>query len=477
MQKMTVPSLIALFQENFTPWKTTDGAVYISTKEGDVCPLNDPSLMGAAMRAAGDAYWTKKVWDDALLWLFSQAQKSAPRTAHLRITQEEGTLYYDAGGSVIAFKDGKWRTVAKSAAPSFVRGAGSLPQVEAKETPDSLPDLLGQFLHVPRRTLLQLAGWLVGCFQPGGPYPILMLNGEQGSAKSTTTRLLRRLVDPHALDMRDPSLDDRGFVAAARNSFVLAFDNVSYMPNKMSDLLCRVATGTAALGTRQLYTDHSEAAFTVLRPVILNGIPEMVQREDFASRTIAVTLPTIPSEKRRDDSEFWKSFEAVHPRLQGALYSAVAKAHAERDLHPLEDRPRLVGFLQWSAASFSPEDRSEYLKAFADSQAETEQALLEQDLFLQAVISMMQEKKGFDGTIFQLMAALTAHIPMGFSRDHMPTTPKGMHERIKRGAPVLRNAGIEYFKGSREPKSGRRRFVMAWTNEAKLNGYAVSVVH
>ena len=36
-----------------------------------------------------------------------------------------------------------------------------------------------------------IVAWLVGCFNARGPYPILAVNGEQGSAKSTLCRLLR----------------------------------------------------------------------------------------------------------------------------------------------------------------------------------------------------------------------------------------------------------------------------------------------
>jgi hypothetical protein len=481
MQKLKAEALVSLFREHFSPWRTPDGAVYVDTQSGLSLPVGDPSFIGAVFSLADGAIWSKQAWEEAIMSLHAQSYSTTPREAFLRIAKgSKGALFYDTGlSTLIRFQDGKWSKCPRTEGPSFIKGAGSLPQVEAQDPKgQSFIDLLSQFIDVPRPTLLQLIGWLVGTYQPGGPYPILMLNGEQGSAKSTTTRLLRRLIDPHALDMRDPSLDDRGFVAAARNSFVLAFDNVSYMPNKMSDLLCRVATGTAALGTRQLYTDHAEAAFTVLRPVILNGIPEMVQREDFASRTIAISLPTIPSEKRRDDAEFWASFEKARPTLLGALFDMVARAHQKRDELKLEDRPRLIGFLQWSAASFSrDEDRDLYLKAFAQSQAEVEQALLEQDLFLQGVISLLQEKKEFSGSIFALLNALIPHIPQGFSKDHLPNTPKGVHERIKRGAPILRTAGIHLCKGAREPKSGRRQLLLRWTPQAKLNDYNVTAVN
>lgn len=35
-----------------------------------------------------------------------------------------------------------------------------------------------------------LQTWLLGCFRPAGPYPMLALHGEQGIAKSTTSHIL-----------------------------------------------------------------------------------------------------------------------------------------------------------------------------------------------------------------------------------------------------------------------------------------------
>lgn len=484
MQKISSTNLVTLFRTLFTPWRSPEGTVYVDTTEGETFPLYDSKFVGYVHRNSPEVMWADKTLKEAQGYLYAQAFSEEPREVSMRVALQDGKLYYDTGKGVIQFSEGKWKEVPSKDAPRFVRGGGMLPQMEAKrDIPPlrghkivSFVDMLQEFLPaLDRPQLLLIVGWLVGCYQPGGPYPILMLNGEQGSAKSTTTKLLRRLIDPHALEMRDPTLDDKGFIAAAKNSFVLAFDNVSYMPHKMSDLLCRVATGTAALGSRQLYTDHSEAAFTVLRPIILNGIPEMTQREDFASRTISISLPPISDELRRDDPEFWKTFEEKRAVLLGALYDMVAKAHHERDLLPLSERPRLIGFLQWASAAFAAADRALFLQTFKDNSHEAEIALLEQDLFLQGVIAMMQSKKHFTGTVFDLQNALQAYIPTGFNRDHMPNSPKGIHERIKRAAPVLRSAGILYFKGARAGGSGRRQFSMEWTQEAAWNNYAVSV--
>ena len=45
--------------------------------------------------------------------------------------------------------------------------------------------------------------WLTAVLRPVGPYPILVLNGEQGAAKSTLVKVLRLLIDPR----RDIGLD------------------------------------------------------------------------------------------------------------------------------------------------------------------------------------------------------------------------------------------------------------------------------
>ena len=45
---------------------------------------------------------------------------------------------------------------------------------------------------------------LVACLFPEGPYPILVVNGEQGSAKSTLSKFTRALIDPNKAPLRRP---------------------------------------------------------------------------------------------------------------------------------------------------------------------------------------------------------------------------------------------------------------------------------
>ena len=88
-----------------------------------------------------------------------------------------------------------------------------------------------------------MVAWVVGALRPQGPYPVLSIGGPQGAAKSTTSRVLRRLVDPNASPLRTLSRDDRDLFVASHNAYCIAFDNVSGLPAWLADGLCRLATG------------------------------------------------------------------------------------------------------------------------------------------------------------------------------------------------------------------------------------------
>ena len=63
-----------------------------------------------------------------------------------------------------------------------------------------------------------------------GPYPLLAISGEQGSAKTVLSKLLRALVDPNVAPVRALPREERELMIAAHNGHLLAFDNLSGLP-------------------------------------------------------------------------------------------------------------------------------------------------------------------------------------------------------------------------------------------------------
>jgi hypothetical protein len=138
-----------------------------------------------------------------------------------------------------------------------------------------------------------IVGWLIGAFRPRGPYPILNLHGEQGTAKSTTLRVLRSLIDPNTAPLRSQPREERDLLIAAMKGWIVAYDNVSDIKPWQSDAMYRLATG-GGYGTRELYSDLEETLIDAQRPCATDGIEEYGTRPDYLDRSVIVHLPRIP---------------------------------------------------------------------------------------------------------------------------------------------------------------------------------------
>src|SRR3984893_11288930 len=205
-------------------------------------------------------------------------------------------------------------------------------------------DTLRSFLNVQSDAdFVLVVAWALACLRDRGPYPVIVLSGEQGSAKSTFSAILRALLDPNTAPLRALSREDRDLFIAASNGHVLAFDNVSNLPAWISDTLCRLATG-GGFAVRQHYSDQDEVLFDAARPVILNGIEEIVTRPDLADRAVFLTLQPMPEERRRPEQELWAAFEAERPRILGVLLDAAAKGLKRLSETRLEKLPRMADF-------------------------------------------------------------------------------------------------------------------------------------
>ena len=288
-----------------------------------------------------------------------------------------------------------------------------------------------------------------------GPYPVMVLSGEHGLAKSTFSAILRALIDPNTAPLRALPREDRDLFIAANNGHVLTFDNVSGLPPWLSDTLCRLATG-GGFAVRQLYTDQDEVLFDATRPVILNGIEDFVTRPDLADRSLPLTLGPIPEECRRLEAELWAAFEAERPRILGALLDVVV--HGLRMLpHTRLDRlPRMADFALWATACETALwPAGTFMAAYSGNRDETIGLAIEGDVVTAAIRTMMTGRtEEWVGTSSELLALLTSAVGESICRSKLwPQTPEALRGRLKRAAPVLRQIGIQVVFGG----TGRAR--------------------
>src|SRR5262249_23185806 len=189
---------------------------------------------------------------------------------------------------------------------------------------------------------------LLAALRSGGPYPLLSISGEQGSAKTVLSKMLKALIDPNAAPVRSLSREERELMIAADNSHLLAFDNLSGLPIWLSDALCRLASG-GSFAVRQLYTNDEEVLFEAVRPILLNGIEE-ISRPDLGDRALFLTLPPIGEALRRPEKELWREFEIARPRILGALLDAVVHGLRAMGRIHLDRLPRMADFALWATA-------------------------------------------------------------------------------------------------------------------------------
>jgi len=334
-----------------------------------------------------------------------------------------------------------WRVIEKAPIKMLRSPAmRPLPEPEA----GGMIEELRKFLNVSDDDFLLVVAWIAATLRERGPFPVLLVNGEQGAGKSVFSRLVRSLVDPSAAPIRAVPKDDRDLVVSASNSWVLAFDNLSGVPAWFADALSRLATGSG-FATRMLHTDRDEFIFEGSRPILLNGIPLLTDRADLADRAVTIHLATLPEDARQPEDELFVAFEAKRAVILGALLDAVAAALRNLATVKLDRPPRMADFAKWITAAepglgWQP---GVFLAAYNANRGDVMRGTLEAD---SVGIAIDQLKSGcaevFEGTPAELLAAVNAIVPETTRRSkYWPQNPAQMGNRLKRATPLLRAAG------------------------------------
>jgi putative DNA primase/helicase len=390
-----------------------------------------------------------------------------------RVASHNGRVYIDIGCR-------RWRAVEIAvtgwhlvdAVPvKFLRSRGmaALPEPETGEVIESLRE----FVHVESEADFRLIlAWLAMALHPAGPFPVLILAGEQGSSKSTLARICRSLIDPNVSPIRAMPKDDRDLIVSAVNSWALVYDNLSSLPVWLSDAFCRLSNGSG-FSTRQLHSDRDEMIFSAKRPIVLNGIADLASRPDLAERALPITLPRMPSDKRRQEREFWPAFEKARPGILGALYSAVAAGLRHLPETVLDNPPRMADFATFAEACASGFGWApgEFLRDYEENRTDAVSLAAEASPFVPLIEAVLGRTdlsaEGFDGTAQELLTKLGQ---VGSDADYKarwwPNTASALGSILRRVAPLLRPRGISFEPYKDRDRKRTRRLVLRCISEA-----------
>ena len=86
---------------------------------------------------------------------------------------------------------------------------------------------LKKYINIRAEDALLFTVYLVSCFIPDIQHPLLILHGESGQGKSTVSKIISELVDPHQGELfKIPEKDD-DFYSLIDKHWLLSFDNIS----------------------------------------------------------------------------------------------------------------------------------------------------------------------------------------------------------------------------------------------------------
>ena len=378
--------------------------------------------------------------------LDAHAARAGQRRVYQRAATLGDRLYIDLCDNsrrVVEIDSEGWRVLSDPPEVRFRRTktAEPLPEPVKGDAGKGL-STLSRFLNMGEGDFVLCVAWLLASLRDTGPYPLLVLTGEQGSAKSTAAKLLRSLVDPARPPTTGMPRNERDAAIAARNRHVLAYDNLSGLPTWFSDTLCRLSTGEG-FATRALYTNDEEVVIEASRPVILTGIENPSVRGDLAERSITIRLAPIADADRRTESELMATFDEAIPKIFGALLDGLSEGLRRYGEVRLERLPRMADFCKWAVAcegAYWPSGT--FMAIYGDAQASAIEDVLEASPIGQGLREWLEMFPTFDGTATELLDRLDEHRQDEKSPRGWPATGSVMGKQLTRLAPSLRKLGF-----------------------------------
>lgn len=467
-QRIRTAELLAIC-EMFPTFHAPDGEGYVkidSTACQETLAIAGSEFRGLAERLyyrAHNEAAGKDAIDAAVSTLIMKARLDSPEEqVFVRVAAHGGNIYLDLADAqrrAVEITPTNW-SVINQPPVRFLRPKSlrALPEPQRGGRIDEIRDF---FNISDEHDVVLLIVWPLIALNPQIPCPMLVLTGGAGSAKSTSSRLLQQLIDPSGASLRVIPRDVKDVLIAATSSRVLPFDNISKLSPFMSDTFCRIVTG-GSLTVRKLYTDRDEVSFVVKNPMILNGIGNFVDRSDLLDRSILITLRPIDETQRKTEQQIEAAFDAVHPRILGAICDALSFGLREHSTTRLPELPRMADAILWATAcegAFGWE-KGTVFRAFKANQRKAVEQAVDGDPLSAAIYRLMQDQTVWRGTASRLLADLYRVMARTDEHRALPSGASALGQLLDRAATSLRKLDITI---ERFPEGKRRERIILIT--------------
>ena len=269
---------------------------------------------------------------------------------------------------------------------------------------------------------------------------------------------MKRLVDPSVAELIKLPKDDEQAAHQLFHHWVPAFDNMSRLPEWLSDAFCRAVTGEGA-SKRKLYTDDEEHIRAYRRCLVLNGINSPVLRADLLDRSVLVELS--PPDEIAPESILNDQWKEAAPVILGGFFDAVSGAMDRVDDMEAPTDFRMADFARWGQALAAElgYDPAVFLSWYAEAADHKFVDAVEGDDLAKHLIQYVQDQDGeWGGTATDLLSGLTPpSVAIQKKRpDWLPENARGLSQKLRRLQPALERAGVKITWPGRESDTRRK---------------------
>jgi len=356
-----------------------------------------------------------------------------------RVAPIDGGVEIDLGDKThtrIRVTAGNVETIASGSATLFFRPLISQPMVMPAATGDVT--LLQHYVNVSAQDFWLLVGWLSHTLatpkSSNAKFPILVVNGDQGSGKSSISLLVLRLIDPSHVGVQIFPGSAKDLAVAAQNSHVLAYDNLRGFKASMADLLCIAATG-GAMSTRALYTDADQHVAKLHVALVLNGVHSFISQPDLAQRCLPIRTLTLPESERKSDTELAAGLHEDLPIIFRGLLDLIAKVLNHLPKAEVKYPERMLEFVRWLAAMELAQrvPPGTFQQVYSEALQQAQLDSLMDNVLASAVLTFAARRANpeWSGTPHALLEALEFGLPRGgnYSRE-WPSNPIALSKRL-----------------------------------------------
>lgn len=439
--------LVQMAEDKYGFGVTPDGKPFAYSLDAQHVALNlKGSQLGLRQRLSAEYYdkfgvaAAQASLAAAMNVLEGKAFNEKPTQLHVRVAGDRKAIYIDMADKenrVIRLSAGKWDIVTEC--PYTFRRTQNTGAMEEPQRGGKLGRLF-RYLHVAKEDRKLVIGILVDALiNPSTAKPITHFCGEHGTAKSGSTTCLASLIDPTVLPHHGPPKDLITWATTAASSWVVALDNISSVPDWLSDAMCRTATGSG-LSRRSLYTDDDLSILVFRRAIVMNGIALDKVRGDFADRLVSFELQVIPEEHRLSEEEIAEQWPKDAPRVLGAVLDIAAEVQLALPRLEPQPLPRMADFAR-VLACLDKLKNSNSLTLYRSRVSSALSDTIGDHPFIAFLVDKRYSTPNSGATSSAIRKELDSRYPISPRPSEWPKSPKSVTALLKRNAPGLRAAG------------------------------------